>query len=86
MVLASLMGAVRRHRSLRAWLKAIFYRLSILDPMEGEVESEHAFNTAGLLTVLLGGGLLLIFFICAVWYIVTSALNWRMASSIVVII
>ena len=77
------MGVSRRHRSLRRRLKALFYRLSVFDAMEDEVESEQAFGTAGLAIILSCGGIFLVFLLFALCFIITSALGWRVASSVV---
>ena len=85
-VLTSLMGGARRVRSFRQLLMVLFYRLSIFDAMEDEVESEHAFAALGLAIVFSFGGLFVLFLVCAVWYIVDTALGWRFTSALVPLI
>lgn len=85
-MLTSLVTGGSRLRAFQQGLKVIFYRLSLHDPMEGEVESERAFAFAGLAVAVGGGVLLLIFLLCALWFIVSSALGWRLASAGLVLV
>lgn len=80
------MGGARRQRSFQQLLMALFYRLSVFDAMEDEVESEQAFAALGLAIVLSFGGLFVLFLVCAVWYIVDNALGWRFTSALVPLI
>lgn len=77
-----------RLRALQQWVKALFYRLALADrdAMEGEVESERAFAVTGLAVAAVGGALLLIFLVCSLWYIVSSAVGWRLPSAGLVLV
>jgi len=76
------MDGARRQPPFRQLLMALFYRLSMFDAMEDDVESEQAIAALGLAIVLSFGGLILLFIVCAVWYIVDSALGWRFTSTL----
>lgn len=87
-VLTSLSHGGSRLRTLQQGVKALFYRLALADRdlIEGEVESERVFAATGLVVAVAGGAALLIFLICALWYIVSSAIGWRLASAGLVIV
>ena len=87
-MLTSLSHGGSRLRALQQGAKALFYRLVLADrdPMEGEVESERVFAATGFAVAVGGGLVLLIFLICALWYIVSAAIGWRLASAGLVLI
>lgn len=80
------MGGAKRQRSFGQLLRALCYRLSLFDAMEDEVESEQALATAGLAVAVSGGSLLALFLVCAIWYIINTALGWRFTSALVPLI
>lgn len=87
-VLTSLVMGGSRLRAIQQWCKILFYRLALIDrdPMEGDVESERSFAFTGLTVAVAGGVLVLIFLLCAVWFIISSAIGWRLASARLVLI
>ena len=76
----------RSRYQFRQWFKSFFYRLCIHDPMEDAIESEHIFDTVGLLAGLSLGAIFTAFSLWAIWYIIFCATDLKATSALILVI